>query len=130
MKKNASFIIILSLIIISGCSKFRKNPQTAGQNSALPPQTVQVETAKFNTKREMAIYLAKKLYQEKKLQKIDFSKSPCLSQAIIPDWVADIAHNPLEAADLLPENQCSSYLQGKTHHIVELDALGNVLRAR
>ncbi|KKR33049.1 MAG: hypothetical protein UU37_C0003G0028 [Candidatus Gottesmanbacteria bacterium GW2011_GWA2_41_12] len=72
---------------------------------------------------------AKKLYQQKKNESLDFTKGPCLSQEIAADWAFDIAHNPRQEVDNLPENQCQSYMEGKTHHFVELDIDGNFIRA-
>jgi hypothetical protein len=60
----------------------------------------------------------------------DLSAGPCLSNNLIPDWVADIAHNPRQAVDDLPANQCSAYREGQAHHFVELDLDGNLIRAQ
>ena len=52
----------------------------------------------------------------------DLSNGPCLLNPIpdVPDWVCDVAHDPRQDVDNLPENQCSEY--GKTaNHFVELD---------
>lgn len=76
-----------------------------------------------------AVEKAKLLWQKAKDEKQDLSNGPCLSDEIIPDWVADIAHQPRIPADDLPENQCSSYREGRAHHFVELDEFGNFLRA-
>ena len=82
----------------------------------------------FEAARDLAISEAKKLFQEKKKEGRDFSQGPCLSNEIIPDWVADIAHNPREEFDDDPANQCSAFKEGKAHHFVELDLEGNVVR--
>ena len=73
---------------------------------------------------------AKNLYLDKKATGTDFSTGPCISQDIAPDWVVDIAHNPREQIDNEIENQCSTYLEGKAHHFIELDPDGNFLRAQ
>jgi hypothetical protein len=52
----------------------------------------------------------------------DLSRGPCLSNEIAPDWVCDVAHNPREAVDNKPENQCSAYGEGKAHHFIEVAA--------
>ena len=55
---------------------------------------------------------------------------PCLSNDLMPGWVADIAHNPRQAIDDLPENQCAAFIQGKATHFVELDLKGEVIRVK
>jgi len=51
----------------------------------------------------------------------NYSNGPCLSNEIMPDWVCDVAHNPRQGVDNQPENQCSSFREGKAHHFVEVD---------
>jgi len=75
-----------------------------------------------------AVAKAKALYLQEKLQGKDFSQGPCLAEDLLPGWVADIAHNPREPIDDLPENQCQAYRQGKAQHFVELDTNGEVIR--
>lgn len=82
------------------------------------------------TDQDKAVKLAKELYEQEKAKGTDFEEGPCLSNEIMPDWVADIANNPRKKVDNLPENQCSAYLEGKAHHFVELDKNGNFVRAR
>ncbi|MBI4038882.1 hypothetical protein HY384_02895 [Candidatus Daviesbacteria bacterium] len=79
---------------------------------------------------ETAINQAKFLYRQKKQQGEDFSNGPCLSNAILPNWVADIAHSPRQSTDDLTQNQCPSFLEGSAQHFVELDLEGNLIRAK
>ena len=53
----------------------------------------------------------------------------CSTQLEVQDWCVDVAHDPRQPVDNLPENQCRSYREGKVHHFVELDPEGNVIRA-
>ena len=46
----------------------------------------------------------------------------------LPDWSVDVAHDPREDVDNQSSNQCQAYRQGKTHHFVELDPNGNLIR--
>ena len=61
---------------------------------------------------------------------IDTFKSPCLLNPIeqMPDWVCDVAHNPREDIDNLPENQCSLFLEGKAKHFVEVSPSCEIIR--
>jgi hypothetical protein len=79
--------------------------------------------------RDLAVRKAKELFEQKRAEGMDFSNGPCLSDEIIPDWCADVAHNPRQPIDNRPENQCSSYREGRVHHFVELDPEGNLIRA-
>jgi hypothetical protein len=44
--------------------------------------------------------------------------------------VADIAHDPRQAIDDAPENQCQRYRSGEAHHFVELAPDGQLIRAQ
>jgi len=79
--------------------------------------------------RDLAISKARELFEQKKAAGEDFSNGPCLADEIIPDWAVDVAHNPRQPVDNRPENQCSSYREGRVHHFVELDPEGNLIRA-
>ncbi len=82
------------------------------------------------TEVDTAVNQAKHLYDQQKQLGQDFSSGPCLSNALLPDWVLDIVHNPRQPIDDLPQNQCSAYLQGRVTHFVELDTEGNLVRAQ
>lgn len=79
---------------------------------------------------DTAINQAQYFYQQKRVIDGDFSNGPCLTNALMPDWAVDIVHNPRVAIDDLPQNQCSSFLEGRTSHLVELDMNGNLVRIR
>ena len=79
---------------------------------------------------EMAISLAKERYAQAKARGTNLSDGPCIAEDLMPDWVADIAHNPRHNLDNLPENQCGNFRIGKAHHFVELDPEGNVIRVQ
>lgn len=81
------------------------------------------------TDAEKATREAKRIFAEMKAAGVDMSRGPCLSNEVIPDWVADVAHWPRQAVDNDPANQCSAYREGKAHHFVELDPEGNFIRA-
>ena len=66
--------------------------------------------------KEKAIAAAKFIYAGK--AKENLSAGPCLSEGIpgLSDWVVDIAHDPRQAVDDQPANQCQSFRDGETHH--------------
>jgi hypothetical protein len=80
--------------------------------------------------KDKAIAAAKFIYAGK--AKEDLSSGPCLSQSIpgLSDWAVDIAHDPREAVDDQPANQCQSFRDGDTHHFVELTPDGRLIRAQ
>lgn len=79
---------------------------------------------------DTAVNQAKFLYRQVRSQGWDFSEGPCLSNALMPDWVVDIAHNPRTLSDDLPQNQCPAFIEKRAGHFVELDPEGNLIRAR
>lgn len=110
-----SVIVLVALLIVSITAVV-----TLGLNAP------QVSKADIDT----AVNQAKYLYEMEKVKGRDFSSGPCLSNALMPDWVADIAHNPRQSVDDLRENQCPAFLEGRAHHFVELDLEGNLIKAR
>ena len=116
MSKNLLLILVLIIIVLTAYF-------TLVMNSGLPkaPPKNEIETA---------VNQAKHLYGLEKASGRDFSNGPCLSNALLPGWVLDIAHSPRQKVDDLPENQCSPYREGKAGHFVELDPNGNLIRAQ
>lgn len=114
MPKNRLFI--LSLIIISITTYL-----TLAINSPSPKAVSKNEV-------DIAVNQAKFLFKLKKERGEDLSFGPCLSDALMPKWVVDIAHNPRIPLDDLPENQCPSFREGRVEHFVELDIDGNLIR--
>jgi hypothetical protein len=62
----------------------------------------------------------------------DLSSGPCIAEQLagLPDWAADVAHDPRQPVDDEPANQCASYRAGQTHHFVELTPSGQLIRAQ
>ena len=79
---------------------------------------------------DTAVNQAKYQYKLKKATGENLSDGPCLSDALLPNWVVDIVHSPRLPIDDLPENQCPSYRQGRAKHFVELDLEGRLVRAQ
>jgi Flp pilus assembly protein TadD len=79
-----------------------------------------------------AIAEAKTAFQKAQSQGQNLSAGPCIEQQLpgLPDWAADIAHNPRQPVDDQPANQCQSYRDGQTHHFVELTPTGQRIRAQ
>lgn len=51
----------------------------------------------------------------------NIDNGPCLLNPIAnSDWVCDIAHSPRIEVDNLPENQCSTFMEGTARHFVEV----------
>jgi hypothetical protein len=80
--------------------------------------------------KDKAIAAAKFLYAGQ--AKRDLSTGPCLSESLpgLSDWAVDIAHDPRQAVDDQPANQCQSFRDGETHHFVELTPGGQLIRAQ
>lgn len=84
----------------------------------------------LSSEDDKAVNQAQLLFSQIKETNTDLSKGPCLTNALMPSWVADLAHNPREPVDNLPENQCKAFIEGSAKHFVELDLNGNVIKVR
>ena len=71
---------------------------------------------------------AKRAYAAAKAKGVEMTNGPCLG-TVAPDWVADVAHDPRQAVDDDPANQCAAYRSGEAHHFVELDPEGDFIRS-
>ena len=114
MPKLTLLSIVLIVIVSTGIGTIifnNRNPR------AIPK--IEIDTA---------VNQARLLYSSRKEMGEDFSKGPCLSNALMPGWVVDIVHSPRLAMDDLPENQCPAYIEGKATHFVELDLNGNLIK--
>jgi hypothetical protein len=115
MNKLSLFLLALTVIIVTSVIIIMSDKRTD------KPSKSEVSTA---------INQAGYFYNQQKQRGESFSSGPCLSDALMEDWVADLVHSPRELSDDLPQNQCSSYLEGRAKHIVELDLDGNFVRAK
>jgi hypothetical protein len=84
------------------------------------------------TDRAHAIAAAKRAYAAAKRSGQDLARGPCIAERLpgFPDWVADIAHDPRQAVDDMPVNECQRFRAGQAHHFVELTPSGRVIRAQ
>lgn len=135
MKKLIVFLVVG--IVFSGCSYLTKGVDTAQDVAKQAEETSKdaqktlddIEAKKGETERELAILKAKEVYIKKRAEGVDMSNGPCLTNDLVDGWVLDIAHNPRQAVDDKPENQCAAYREGQAQHYVELDEKGNVIKA-
>ena len=116
MPKNLLLVLALIVILITAYLTLLIN--------APSPKSVS------KSEVETAINQAQYLYRQEKAKARDFSNGPCLSDALLPNWVLDIAHHPRLPADDLPQNMCPGYIEGRALHFVELDPEGNLIRAQ
>jgi hypothetical protein len=82
--------------------------------------------------RDRAVNEAMAAYRQAKQDGTNLSRGPCIAEQLpgMPDWVADIAHNPRQPVDDQPANQCQRFRNGQAHHFVELDTAGHLIRAQ
>lgn len=110
-------VVIGLLVVLTGCSFLGPKPKPVSND-----ETRAVTAAKALFDQKYASYSAE--------QRQDLLiEGPCLSNEIIPGWVADIAHQPRTQKDNSPVNQCDAYREGRAKHFVELDPDGHYLRA-
>jgi hypothetical protein len=81
---------------------------------------------------DQAVATAKRAYDEAKAAGVDLEVGPCIDDQLpgLPDWVADVAHDPRTDVDDDPANQCQRYRDGDAHHFVELTPEGELIRAQ
>jgi hypothetical protein len=81
--------------------------------------------------RDRAVDKAQAAYRQVAATGQALTQGPCIAETLpgLPDWVADIAHDPRQPADDDPVNQCERYRSGQAHHFVELDEGGTLIRA-
>lgn len=118
MDKRLLFWIVLVVIMATslGVVFFQRNPNYVYKQG----NSTEVDTA---------VGAATKLFKEQ-ASSLDLQNGPCLTNDLIPNWVADIVHNPRTSVDDLSENQCQAYIEGRAKHFVELDLIGNVVRIK
>jgi hypothetical protein len=122
-KQDKLFILVLAVIIVTALVTVFGN-----NHNPFERKLKNVYKPGVDIEDDRAVDQARKVYRQKKDQKIDFTDGPCLTNDLLPDWVVDIVHNPREAIDNLPENQCAAFMEGRAKHFVEMDAEGNVVR--
>lgn len=118
MSKSLLFVVVLLLIVSFSYFIYVNARQIPNYTPGRWPEA------------DVAINQAKHVYSLAKDTGVDFSSGPCLSNALMPDWVADIAHNPREVIDDDLQNQCSAFNNGSAKHFVELDLQGNLIRVK
>ena len=110
-------VIVLSLVIFAaGCVENKKGDVVTNTEGPLLKATPDLECK--------GLCKQNKIYYGE-----NFSNGPCLSNEIKPDWVCDVAHNPRQPIDDLPENQCSAYIEGKAKHFVEVTETCELIKA-
>ena len=81
---------------------------------------------------ERAVDEAQDAFRQAQAAGQDLSSGPCIAETLpgLPDWVADIAHDPRQPVDDVPANECARYRSGEAHHFVELAPDGRLIRAQ
>jgi hypothetical protein len=81
--------------------------------------------------RDQAITAAKSAYKDAVVRGVKLDSGPCIAEHLpeLPDWVADVAHDPRQDVDDQSENQCRRYRDGQASHFVELTPDGEVIKA-
>lgn len=129
-------ILIIVIVIVAGYFLYQKFVP-AGKELAKDAGTIAnketgvTDIATLNAANlTFAKARAKEFYNSLVAQGEDLSNGPCLSNNLTTNWVADLVHNPREAIDDVPANQCPAYLNGTAKHFVELDLSGNFVRGQ
>ena len=123
MKKIIIFLLLL--LVLTGCQL--EQPQSK--------QPLDFSKINMGLEAEFALRNARQIYQQAKTAGQDLASGPCLSNELQgnPDypqtlWVLDISHNPRQAIDDSPVNQCLAYLEDKADNFIELDPDGQLIK--
>lgn len=93
-------VLLLILIFVCGCSQLNKEN--------IIKKCISVCKTKSQQEKDIGI---------------------CASENLESGWVCDIAHNPRQGIDDLPQNQCQNYRNEKAYHFVEVDPDCNLIRS-
>ncbi len=135
MKRFAPITVIAGALLLLGFSCGNKlatvnvNVNAVARTVTNTVNAVNSPGVRQAVTKNAAIAEAKAVFIAQEAQGVDFTNGPCLSNNLLPDWVADVAHNPREDVDDVAENQCSAYRNGTAHHYVELDPNGQLIAA-
>jgi len=121
MRKTILIILPLILIIVTGCKQQIQNTSDAITGLGAAEQKLQAD-------KDIAVINARTIFRQAQINGQDLSNGPCLSNNLMPDWVLDIAHDPRQSVDNLPENQCSAFREGEAHHFIEMDESGKIIK--
>ena len=128
--RNVKTAIILAFcfFILTGCAPAKSLLEYLTKVPETITQKTELEQLK-QAQKTSAIINCQELCQDKlSTNGIQAGDSPCLSNAIVEDWVCDIAHSPRQEVDDLPDNQCEAFRTGAAHHFVELDGNCNLIK--
>ena len=126
MEKRTLLLIAVGLLL-AGCA----SPLTPLTNASKTiEQTVNSEQQKQADKTQALVKCQQLCQDTLSSDGVDFDAGPCLSNEIAPDWVCDVAHEPRQAVDNDPANQCSAFRQGTASHFVEVDGNCNVITSQ
>ena len=108
MRNEIIIAFLIGIVIISGC---------IGQEEKL-------------SDKDKAITACKNECNSRLNKEENLENGPCILDPIteVPDWICDVAHDPRQPIDNQPENQCSSYREGRAHHFVEVDTNCEVIK--
>jgi hypothetical protein len=108
--KRLSLLALLPLVLAIGCGGGSPSQDTS----------------------DRAVDEAMQAYREAKANGTNLSRGPCIAEELpgLPDWVADVAHDPRQPVDDEPANQCRRFRDGEAHHFVELDTSGALIRVQ
>jgi hypothetical protein len=118
------FLVLLVITVVSSLTYFLNKKNLGDEIKAEDYKKGEIRII------DKAYETALIVYRQKKKENIDFDNGPCLTNDLMEDWVADVAHNPRQELDNYPENQCIAFIEGRATHFVELDPEGNLIRIK
>ncbi|MFH1752036.1 MAG: hypothetical protein ABH821_03820 [archaeon] len=121
LKLIVLMVLITASLMFSGCVTETPTPNNEVSPGGSDGGLIKAPDNQEQTVQEQALYECQLLCGNAALGGRDLSMGPCLSNEVIPDWVCDIAHNPRQDVDNLPENQCTAFREKLASHFIELN---------
>lgn len=110
-------IFAAGALVLTGCQNVEKLTEITDSIS----ETVEQQQQQTAARAQAIIACADLCQTELVAGSVDFNTAPCLAEQVIPGWSCDLVHEPRTADDDKLENQCASFQNGVTKHLVEVD---------
>jgi hypothetical protein len=125
--KTVLYFMAVVIVIFIAVMVFLRFMSSDSEDS---PKEERVVSSQYTAFELEIVVQAQNIFEKKKEEGWDFLNGPCLSNNLLGEWVVDVAHNPREAIDDLPENQCTAFITGQVNHFIELDSEGKLIRLK
>ncbi len=119
--RHSGHLVPITIVIIVGLGVFVATVLLLRRPAIIANTDVPLQ------ERSVLIAAARQQLDAERAKGKPLEQGPCLGR-IADDWVADVAHQPRQAVDDDPANQCEAFRVGTVRHFVELTPSGELIR--